>query len=335
MPPVNYHPFSRMKWANKGRCFYMIRIGVDVGGTGIQVGVVSADNRIIREESIHTRTDLPFEEQLREMADCIISAVNNAGLTENDIESIGFGIPGIASAKTGEVIKCTNMGWHHLPFREVFNRYLNKPVYIDNDANVAALAESVAGVSAGTSSSVFITIGTGIGSGIIINGKVWSGAHHIGGELGHVIFDLDGVPCTCGNHGCLERYCSATALIRMAREAVAEQPDSLILTSVDNDPSRIEAKTVFDTARAGDPVAVKVYQYYISCLAQAIASVVNLLDPEVIVLGGGVSKAGDFLLDPLSREYRKYILFNDQTIPPLKLAVLGSEAGIIGAAMLS
>ena len=258
-----------------------------------------------------------------------------AGLNEDDIESVGIGIPGIASAKTGEIIKCTNMGWYHVPFRDVFNRYLNKPVHIDNDANVAALAESVAGISAGTSSSVFITIGTGIGSGIIINGRIWSGAHHIGAELGHVIFDLDGVPCTCGNHGCLERYCSATALIRMAREAVAEQPDSLILRSVNMDPSRIEAKTVFDAARQGDTLAVSVYNRYTDYLAQAIASVVNLLDPEVIVLGGGVSKAGHFLLDPLTQKYKQYIVFNDQPLPPVKIAVLGPEAGIIGAAMLS
>ena len=313
----------------------MVKIGIDVGGTGIKVGVVDESYRIIQENSIPTRTDISFDEQLKHIADCVLFSVREAGMTENDIASVGVGIPGIASARTGEIIKCTNMNWHHVPFRDVFNRYLDKPVAIDNDANVAALAESVAGVSAGTSSSVFITIGTGIGSGIILNGRIWSGAHHIGGELGHVIFDLGGVPCTCGNHGCLERYCSATALIRMAREAVIDHPESEILRSVNNDPSLIEAKTVFDAAKLEDPVALSVYRLYTSCLAQAIGSVINLLDPEVIVLGGGVSKAGSFLLDPLTREYPKYVLFNDQPLPPVKLAVLGSEAGIIGAAMLS
>ena len=320
---------------NKEDIMDNIRIGIDIGGTGIQIGVVNAENRIVREESIPTRKDLPFVEQIGQIASCVISTVQAAGFSTDDILSVGVGIPGIASAKTGEVIKCTNMNWFHVPFREVFRTFLDKPVHIDNDANVAALAESVAGVSAGTSSSVFITIGTGIGSGIILNGRVWSGAHHIGGELGHVIFDLDGVPCTCGNHGCLERYCSATALIRMAREAVAVHPDSLILRSVDGDPAKIEAKTVFDAARAEDPVALDVYQHYIDCLAQAVASVVNLLDPEIIVLGGGVSKAGAFLLDPLVRQYPRYVLFNDQPLPAVKIATLGSEAGIIGAAMLS
>lgn len=313
----------------------MVRIGVDVGGTGIQIGVVNPENKILHESSIPTRTDIPFTEQIRLIAECILSTVREAGLTEDDIESVGVGIPGIASKSTGEIIKCTNMGWNHVPFREVFTRFLNKPVYIDNDANVAALAESVAGVSAGTSSSVFITIGTGIGSGIILNGRIWNGAHGIGGELGHTIFECGGVPCTCGNRGCLERYCSATALIRMAREAASEHPDSMMLSIAGNDLSRIEAKTVFDAVRSGDPTATEVHHRYISYLAQAVASVINLLDPEVIVLGGGVSKAGNLLLDPLVREYPGYVLFNDQPMAQVKLAVLGSEAGIIGAAMLS
>ena len=313
----------------------MFRIGVDVGGTGIQIGVVSDDHRIIAEESIPTRTDIPFDEQVRHIVDCILSTATEAGVSVDQISSVGVGIPGIASASSGEIIKCTNMGWNHVPFRRVFTGMLSKPVFVDNDANVAALAESVIGVSAGTSSSVFITIGTGIGSGIIINGKIWRGAHGIGGELGHVILDLNGVPCTCGNHGCLERYCSATALIRMAREAVSVHPESLILSAVSGDLNRIEAKTVFDCAKKNDPVACEVYSSFISYLSQAIASVTNLFDPEVIVLGGGVSKAGAYLLDPILAEYPRYVIFRDQPMPEVKLAVLGPEAGIIGASMLS
>ena len=195
----------------------MIRIGIDVGGTGIQFGAVDSSNRIIHEESIPTRTDIPFEEQVKHIADCVLTTAAGAGVSVDDISSVGIGIPGIASSATGEIIKCTNMGWYHVPFRTVFRQYLDKPLFIENDANVAALAESVAGVSAGTSSSVFITIGTGIGSGIILNGRIWSGAHGIGGELGHTIFSLDGVPCTCGNRGCLERYCSATCCMTQGR----------------------------------------------------------------------------------------------------------------------
>lgn len=311
-----------------------MRVGIDVGGTGIKVGIVNEQFEIITEKSIPTCTDFPFEEQIRRIASCVLSALSSAGLQESDIHSIGVGIPGIAS-RNGTVIKCTNMGWHHVPFRDEFVKHINKPVFIDNDANVAALAESVAGISAGTSSSVFITIGTGIGSGIIIDGKIWNGFHGIGGELGHVIFDLDGVPCTCGNHGCLERYCSATAIIRMGKEALAAHPDSLMAMLTDHNPDKINARIVFDAARENDPAALEVYNRYIDYLAQAVASIVNLLDPEIIVLGGGVSKAGSFLLDPLVTRFPKYVIFSEQPMPDIRLAVLGPEAGIIGAAMLS
>ena len=312
----------------------MVRVGIDVGGTGIQVGIIGEDKSILAEGSIPTRTDIPFEEQVQHIVSCVTETAASAGIPLDQIESVGAGIPGIANAD-GDVIKCTNMGWYHVPFRRVFQKYLNVPVLIDNDANVAALAESVAGVSAGTSSSVFITIGTGIGSGIIINGRIWNGFHGIGGELGHVTLCLDGEPCTCGNRGCLERYCSATALIRMAREAVAAHPDSQILAEAGGKFEKIEAKSLIDAARKGDPAATEVYTRYISYLSQAIASVINLLDPEVIVIGGGVSKAGSFLMDAICREYPKYVIYNDQPMPQIKIAVLGAKAGIIGAAMLS
>jgi len=312
----------------------MFRIGIDIGGTGIQVGVVDGRGTIIAEESIPTRKDLPFPTQVAQIAQCARAAIAAAGLTEDDIESVGIGIPGIGG-RNGEIIKCTNMDWNHVPFGAEFAKHMNKPVHIANDADVAALAESVAGVSAGTSSSVFITIGTGIGSGIILNGKIWNGAHGIGGELGHVIMRLDGVPCTCGNNGCLERYCSATALIRMGLEAAEKHPGSLIVQMVEGNLSAIKAKTIIDAARENDPVALEVYQTYISYLSQAVASVVNFLDPEVIVLGGGVSNAGDFLLDAVKAEYPKHVIFRDQPMADIRIAVLGSRAGIIGASMLS
>ncbi len=313
----------------------MIRIGIDVGGTGIQFGALDEKMNILAEESIPTDTSVPFSEQVSKIAASVVSTAAKAGFSPDQIQSVGVGIPGFANPSTGVIDRCPNMSWFHAPFRDEFRKHLSVPLFIENDANVAALAESVAGVSAGTSSSVFVTIGTGIGSGIILNGKIWSGFHGIGGELGHTIFALNGIPCTCGNRGCLERYCSATALIRMGREAVALQPDSLILESVGNDITKIEARTVIDAARKDDPVAVEVYHQWILQLAQALANIVNFLDPEVIVLGGGVSRAGDFLLNPLQKEFTKYVLYNDLAMPPIKIAVLGSKAGIIGAAMLS
>ena len=312
----------------------MIRIGIDVGGTGIQVGVVDKEGRILQKGSIVTRTDLPFTEQVAQMAACALETLQRSGHTLDELESVGAGVPGVADYRTGVIPFCTNMGWHDVPFRSELQKHIDKPIFIDNDATVAGLAESVAGVSAGTSSSVFITLGTGVGGSIIINGRVWSGAHGVGSEIGHMILELDGEPCTCGNKGCLERYCSATAIIRMAREAIARHPDSLITTLCDGKPEKINAKMVFDAARESDPIAVKVFRRYISCLAQAIASIVQFLDPEVIVLGGGVSKAGAFLLDAVRAEVPKYILYKTLPYARIELAKLGPDAGIIGAAML-
>lgn len=312
----------------------MVYIGIDVGGTGVQVGVVSEQGQILATDSFPTGVGRPYQEMVQDMVRCTKSAVTKAGLTLEDVKSIGLGIPGIADAKTGTVIFCTNLGWRDIPLRAEIQKYIDKPVYIDNDATVAGLAESVAGVSANTESSVFLTLGTGVGGGIIIHGKVWSGSHGVGSEIGHMILKMGGEPCTCGNHGCVERYCSATAIIRMAREAVKEHPESAILTAAKGDPANINAKIVFDAAKAGDPVGMQVFREYVSYLAQAISNIIQFLDPEVIALGGGVSKAGDFLLNAVREEVPHYLLYKNIPAARIELAKLGADAGIIGAAML-
>ena len=212
-------------------------IGIDFGGTFIKGGLVNDSGEILVLDSIPTEAEKGAEDILDRIAKFIHVLAGEKG-----ISGIGLGIPGLIDEDAGEVVMSGNLNWTHVKVVNYLRKEFVCPVRITNDANAAALGESKFGSGRAFNSSVFITIGTGIGSGIIIDGRIWSGAHHIGGELGHVIFDLDGVPCTCGNHGCLERYCSATALIRMAREAVAEHPDSLILTSVGNDPSKIEAR---------------------------------------------------------------------------------------------
>ena len=315
----------------------MIRIGLDIGGTGIKIGAVDEEHHILAHDTIPTVTSIPFEAQVEQMVDCIHRLLNPAvhpGLTINEVESIGAGIPGIAN-QDGVVINCTNLGWYHTPLRKEFQKRIDRPFYVDNDANVAALAESVAGKSAGTSSSIFITLGTGVGSGIILNGKIWKGFHGVGGELGHMILKLDGPLCSCGNHGCVETFCSATGLIRMAREAVSVHPDSRILAIAGGDPAHITAKTVFDAKIEGDPVGEELFRTYVSYLSQTIAGLVNFMDPEIILLGGGVSKAGSLLQDAVQAEYPQYVLFNDQPLPRVEIATLGADAGIIGAAMLS
>ena len=313
----------------------MVRIGIDIGGTGIQMGIVNEWGNILHKSGIVTRKDLPFDVQISQMVACITDLLKDNNYTLEDVSSIGVGVPGLAG-KDGTVIYCPNLSWSNVPFTETLQKFLGKdiPVFIDNDATVAGLAENVAGVSNGASSSVFVTLGTGVGGGIVIGGKVWSGAHGVGSEIGHMILELDGERCNCGNRGCLERYCSATAIIRMAREQVANHPDSLIMTLAGGDPANINAKIVFDAAREADPTATKVFRRFISCLAQSLASIINMFDPEVIVLGGGVSKAGDFLLDAVKAEVPRYILYKNQPYADILIAKLGPDAGIIGAAML-
>jgi glucokinase len=312
----------------------MVYIGIDVGGTGVKIGVVDENGKICQQGSIPTVISDTPDKQISDMARYALEVLEKSDYTLDDVASVGVGVPGIADKKTGEVIFCTNLGWHHVPFRQIFQRTLNKPVYIDNDATVAGLAEAVAGVSANADSSVFITLGTGVGGGIVLHGKVWSGFHGTGSEIGHMIIRMDGEPCTCGNRGCMERYCSATAIIRMAREMLPQYPDSVIMESCEGDMNKINARMVVDAARVGDAVGESVFRRYVCYLSQGIANICNVLDPEVIVLGGGVSKSGAFLLDAVRKEVPKYCLFKDLEYARIELAELGADAGLIGAAML-
>ena len=312
----------------------MVYIGVDLGGTNIAVGVVDESGKILSEASVKTLATRPWQEVIRDMGHCILRAMERGNIQESDVASIGIGIPGVANQDTGDVIFCTNLGWANIPLRRELQKYINKPVFIDNDANVAALAENYAGVSAGCKSSIFITLGTGVGGGIVIDGKPWSGAHSRAGEIGHMNLIPDGVPCTCGNNGCVERYCSATALIRMGKQACMGYPDCEIMKLCGGDVERISAKTVIDAAKAGDPVAERIFADFTKYLTMAINTMIAFFDPEMVVIGGGVSHAGEILLKPIREMLPRYIMFKAIPAPRIELARLGNEAGIIGAAML-
>lgn len=311
----------------------MVYIGVDLGGTNIAVGVVNEKWEVIAQASTKTLASRPYQELIKDMAACADKALAQVGLTHDDVNSIGIGIPGAAD-ENGNVIFCTNLGWKDIPLRSELQQYINKPVYVGNDATVAGLAESYAGVSAGCSSSVFLTLGTGVGGGIIIDGKPWNGVHGVASELGHMILVAGGEPCSCGNRGCLERYTSATAIIRMAKEAVKENPDCAVMKKAGGNPDRINAKIVIDAAKEGDPVGVKVFDQYTDYLAMACNNVIQFLDPDMVVLGGGVSHAGDFLVDAVRAKVPNYILNKNLPYSEIKLAKLRNEAGIIGAALL-
>ena len=316
------------------RMICMVYIGIDLGGTNIAVGAVSETGSILAEASTKTLATRPFEEIVKDMADCAKKVIAKAKISLEDVKSIGIGIPGVADADAGVVLNCTNLGWVNVPLRAEMQKYINKPVLIDNDANVAALAESYVGISAGYQCSVMVTLGTGVGGGIVVNGKTWPGAHGRGGEMGHMTLVPDGVPCTCGNNGCVERYCSATALIRLARQECYSFPDSAILKKAGGDPDKINAKLVIDAAKEGDAPAQRVFGTFVRYLAMAINNVTAFFDPDIIVLGGGVSHAGDFLLDAVRALLPRLQMFKSVPGPRVELARLGNEAGIIGAALL-
>ncbi|MDD6051535.1 MAG: ROK family protein [Clostridiales bacterium] len=312
----------------------MVYVGFDVGGTGVQVGVVNEKGEILCKGNMVTRTDIPVADQIQAMAQCALDTIERAGFSLDEVKSLGAGIPGVVDPRTGHIAFCPNLGWHDVDFAGEMRKHIDKPVFMDNDATVAALAENVAGVSAGAHSSVFLTLGTGVGGGIVLGGKVWSGFHGVGSEIGHMVIELDGKTCNCGNRGCLERYCSATAIILAAREMVDKYPTSSILEKAEGDPMKINAKMVFDAAKEGDQLGLLLFHDFVKALAHGIVSIIHFLDPEVIALGGGVSRAGDFLLNALREKVAQLVMYKTLPYARIELAKLGPDAGIIGAAML-
>ena len=312
----------------------MYYIGLDVGGTTFKAGVVTQEGKILHKDAMPTGIERPYAEIIADMAYLCRKVAADAGIDMAEVASIGVGVPGLFDNKTGRIPFCTNLGWHDVPFVEEMKKHLDTKVIGDNDATVAGLAEAVAGVSAGVDDSVFLTLGTGVGGGIIIGGKPYSGAHGCGSEIGHMMICMGGEECTCGNFGCFERYASATAIIREAKKAVILHPESSMMDKCGGDAEKINAKIVIDAAREGDATAKAVFDGYVHALAVGIITIINMLDPEVIVLGGGVSAAGDFLLNAVREAVRPMVFFKTMPYARIELAQLGNDAGIIGAAFL-
>lgn len=312
----------------------MIRIGIDVGGTGLKAGAVNEKGVILSKVSCPTRAERPYQAVIQDMAGLARSAAVQAGCEWDKVASVGVGIPGVENAATGIVPFCTNLGWHQVPLRGMLGGMLEKGVRVGNDATVAALAEHVAGAAAGTQSSVLVTLGTGVGGGVILDGRPFVGSHGVATEIGHLIVQMDGIMCSCGNRGCWERYASATALIREGRALAQKEPQGMIARQVEGDLEAITAKVVIDCAKAGDPGAVALFGQYAYWVAVGLANLINTYDPEVILLGGGVSAAGDFLLEAVRARLPELVFFKTMPYARVELARLGNDAGIIGAAML-
>ena len=312
----------------------MYFVGIDLGGTSIKAGLVSEEGKILCKSTCPTLVERGARPVVDDMAKLVLDVVEKGGITMDDVKAVGIGLPGVQDPRTGRIPFCTNLGWHDVPVIEWMQETIKKPIYVENDATVAGLAESVSGVSAGIKNSVFLTLGTGVGGGVVLNGKVYSGDHGVGSEMGHMIILLGGEKCTCGNYGCWERYASATAIIRMGRKAAEENNASMIYTSVNGNLDEITAKTVMDAAKAGDESALKVFDDYVTYLCAGIVNIINAIDPEVIVLGGGVSHTGQFLLDAVRAKLPSMVFYKTMPYARIELATLGNDAGIIGAAML-
>jgi len=314
----------------------MYYIGIDLGGTKIKAGIVNEEGKILKKDSMPTGRTRKSEEIVNDICVLIKKLMNDANLSEKDIYSVGIGSPGSLDRGRGIIIANFNLGFRYVAIREAIQKVIPVPVYVENDANCAAIAESVAGVGKGLDYVVLITIGTGIGGGIIINNKLYIGANGAAAELGHMVLKLNGEACTCGRNGCWEAYSSATALIRQTKAAVVENPSSKILELVDGDMDKIDAKTAFDAAKMGDETAIRVIDRYIDILADGLANIVNIFQPDVIAIGGGVSKEGENLLAPLREKMKgRTFYIGDLKNTQIVAAQMGNDAGIVGAALIS
>ena len=312
----------------------MYNIGVDLGGTNIVAAVVDEKYGILGKSKTPTATPRGADEIFDDIARVCREAMDIAGVGLSDISSLGMGTPGTVNGD-GIIEFANNLGFNNVPARQMLkDRVGDIPIFIENDANCAALGEAYAGCGNGSDNFVAVTLGTGVGSGVIINGKIVNGVNFAGGEFGHMVIMIDGAPCTCGRKGCWEAYASATALICQTKEAMKEYPDSVMHELVKQE-GKVNGKTAFDAMRKGDIAGIKVVNNYIKYVACGLINIVNALQPEMICVGGGICNEGDTLLKPLNRYVmaERYSIHSKIQTKIVK-AQLGNDAGIIGAALL-
>ena len=313
----------------------MAKIGIDLGGTNIAVGIVGDDDRILIKDSVPTALPRSAEAIADDIAALSRRLASQAGLEWGAIGWAGLGTPGTVNSDTGIIEYANNLQFKEVPMRRYLEERMGLRIYLENDANAAAYGEFVAGAAKGSRSAVVITLGTGVGSGIIIDGKILHGFNFAGGEAGHMVIVAGGRPCTCGRRGCWEAYASATGLITSTREAMLADKTSLMWSLTGGDVSAVNGKTAFDAMRGGDETGKKVVDQYIWYLGCGLINIVNLFQPEVLCIGGGICKEGDTLLRPLAELLRQEH-YSHYTVRQSRLCVatLGNDAGIIGAALL-
>jgi len=298
------------------------------------VGIVTEDGVLTHKDSVPTHITRGPEPVIADIVSLCKKVIADSRVNPASVRGIGVGSPGTCDDKNGLILYANNLYFRDVPIRALIQKEIDLPVRLDNDGHCAALGEATAGAAKGSDVSVTITLGTGIGGGIIIGGKIISGAFGGGGEVGHIMLCNGGEPCTCGRHGCWEAYASATALIRQATIAVGHHPKSRILVLAEHDIRRITGKVVFDAADEGDKTAQTVIDQYLRYVAEGLLDIINLLQPNTIVLGGGICAQGDKILNPIKEMVARGV-YGGGLKTDIVIATLGNDAGIIGAAMLA
>lgn len=313
----------------------MYKLGIDLGGTNIVAGVVDDNYNIVATSKVKTNLPRPAEEVIDDMVKAANIAIESAGLKVSDIDSMGVGSPGAIDPVHGVVCYANNLGFNNVPMAKMLKERIGVDFYIENDANAAAYGEYIAGAGRGTNDFIAITLGTGVGGGVIIDGKIYSGSNYAGAELGHTVIAMDGEMCSCGRQGCWEAYASATALIRQTKQAMIKYPKSVMWELCGSDINKVDGRTAFDAMRKGDAAGKMVVDKYVEYVAVGVSNNINIFQPDVLCIGGGISKEGDNLIKPIKaflegENYARNIEKNTE----VKVAELGNDAGIIGAAYL-
>lgn len=306
-------------------------IGVDLGGTNIACGIVDDEGKIIGKSSTPTLAERDADAIAGDIVKIILKVIEDAKADKDDVKGIGIGCPGAVNDKAGLVVLCNNVKMQNYPLAKIVSDAVDIPVHLINDADAAAYGEYI-GTGEKCKSFVFVTLGTGVGGGIILNGEIFNGFNGAGGELGHISMVHDGVECSCGKKGCWEAYASVTALIRQTKEAMEKNPESL-MNKIALADGKVTGKTAFDAAKKGDSAAIDVVNQYLRYVADGIVSMINIFQPEKLVIGGGISREGDYILKPIREYVHKYEYNQLLERAQIEIATLFNDAGIIGAAL--
>ena len=308
---------------------------IDLGGTNIKAAIVDEKGQILAEGSAPTGLPRPARELCRAIADTLLTVLAGSPYQKEELAAVGIGCPGTVDDTAGVVVCAKNLDWVHVPVADWLREDTGLPVAVGNDANVAALGEALYGCAKGAHSAVILTLGTGVGGGIVLDGRLWTGFNGAASELGHMVVDPAGELCTCGQRGCLEAHASATALLRLTRRAMKQNPDSAMRALAAE--QGFGGQVAFAAAAAGDEAARQVVDTYIQDLAIGVAGIINILFPEVIAFSGGVAKQGETLLAPLRREVTARIFGHEYATRQTRLVscTLGYRAGLVGAAALA